>query len=99
MSYTCPSCGADAPARSGRCPRCGVVTLPAVSATVPTLPPDSSQAATLPPEVAGAVTLPLASGPQASRGSAARAEVGPLAPGQSFGRRYHIKRLLGLGGM
>jgi len=25
--------------------------------------------------------------------------VGPLAPGMSFGRRYHIKRLLGLGGM
>ena len=25
--------------------------------------------------------------------------LGPLVPGMSFGRRYHIKRLLGLGGM
>jgi tetratricopeptide (TPR) repeat protein len=26
-------------------------------------------------------------------------DTGPLKPGQSFGRRYHIKRMLGLGGM
>ena len=32
-------------------------------------------------------------------GAGARGGHGPLMPGQNFGERYHIVRLLGLGGM
>jgi serine/threonine protein kinase/tetratricopeptide (TPR) repeat protein len=80
-------------------------TLPprgAVSATAPTLPPVASGSApTQPPPSAGSAPTQLPgmspAGPQS--GGAEAQETGPLAPGQSFGRRYHIKRLLGLGGM
>lgn len=39
-------------------------------------------------------------GPAATAaGTSSTTDSGPLTPGQSFGRRYHIKRMLGVGGM
>ena len=37
--------------------------------------------------------------PTPGRAGSGGIALGPLVPGMSFGRRYHIKRLLGLGGM
>lgn len=68
---------------------------PPVSLTSPTAPPISPTAPTLPPNSTG--EGPPTTDTQAAPGS--DAPQGPLSPGQSFGRRYHIKRLLGLGGM
>src|SRR5262245_27322774 len=107
MSYACQTCGAAEPPLSGRCPGCGVVTVPPVSPSAPTLPP-SPLAPTAPPVSSSAQTLPPDSSARrtgvarladAERATPDAVEAGPLAPGQSFGRRYHIKRLLGLGGM
>ena len=47
--------------------------------------------------IAGERRAPAQNGrPNTSGGGVA---LGPLVPGMSFGRRYHIKRLLGMGGM
>ena len=58
---------------------------------------------TLAPEAAAAASEANARLADASKGpagtSAGSVALGPLVPGMSFGRRYHIKRLLGMGGM
>jgi eukaryotic-like serine/threonine-protein kinase len=41
----------------------------------------------------------LADGPRTSRAAHESSPTGPLSPGQPFGARYHIVRLLGIGGM
>jgi tetratricopeptide (TPR) repeat protein len=69
------------------------------ASTAATLPPssglpDDAPATVLPPPAALSRAQTHAGGAQARPG-----EHGPLSPGQSFGRRYHIKKLLGLGGM
>ena len=85
----CHSCGTTVPAGVGVCPRCGGVPSRAVGAT------------------SGATRGVGATARQADGDTAAGTlDVGhvppsvvPLAPGQTFGPRYHIIRLLGLGGM
>jgi serine/threonine protein kinase/Tfp pilus assembly protein PilF len=95
MTSLCLNCSAALAPHTPRCPRCG--TSAPKSGTQSTTPPDPrphphAAAATLPPGITlpptGAVTPP-----------AAATDSGPLSPGQQFGPRYHIKRLLGLGGM
>ncbi len=47
---------------------------------------------------AGTLNRPRSQATKVLTGAAAAAS-GPLEPGQSFGHRYHVKKLLGLGGM
>jgi tetratricopeptide (TPR) repeat protein len=111
MASACRSCGTEVSPLAARCPGCGAPVSSLAASSAPTLPPEAgapgsnapaapagaasafSAARTLPPEAPGAV----ASTPGAS--ASAVDDSGPLAPGQSFGPRYHIMRLLGLGGM
>jgi eukaryotic-like serine/threonine-protein kinase len=83
----CPRCRAEAPATALSCGSCGtpIPIGPASAADEEsiTLLPSSLDALTSAPEV-----RPGAGG-----------DTGPLSPGQAFGPRYHIVKLLGLGGM
>jgi serine/threonine protein kinase len=79
------------------------VTLPPGAAT---LPPRGGGPATLPPPGPERLAVPAdapapaaTSRPDGPGPATAPGDTGPLVPGQSFGPRYHIKRLLGLGGM
>ena len=88
---TCPNCGADLPLASGRCTVCGKPVSGTVVATGVLTP--VAGASPLPGlgRRDDATTLPPGAGnPTAS---------GPLGIGESFGPRYHILRLLGVGGM
>jgi tetratricopeptide (TPR) repeat protein/tRNA A-37 threonylcarbamoyl transferase component Bud32 len=74
-----------------------------VSSAAPTLPPEGPDHPPVPggsgrsaPNPAAATHIEGVDGAPAPSQSE---EAGPLAPGQSFGQRYHIKRLLGIGGM
>src|SRR5689334_16376837 len=87
MSAVCHQCGASLLPLSARCPSCGTVNVPPVSWTAVTLAPEVAPPGHSPRPPAG---IPTPGGGVA---------LGPLVPGMSFGRRYHIKRLLGLGGM
>src|SRR5262249_33066018 len=91
MNNVCHHCGATLLPLSARCPACGTVNLPPVSWTAVTLAPEAVPAGGQVPPPPGAKGAP----PPAPSGVA----LGPLVPGTSFGKRYHIKRLLGLGGM
>src|SRR5215470_1476997 len=90
MSTVCHHCGANLLPLSARCPACGTVNLPPISWTAVTVPPEGAA-----PHGHGPAH-PAANAPAPPGGGVG---VGPLVPGTSFGRRYHIKRLLGLGGM
>src|SRR5262249_521528 len=76
---------------SGAGPACGTLNVPPVSWTAVTLTPEAA-----PPGVPAPRPPPGGAAPAPGSGGVA---LGPLVPGMSFGRRYHIKRLLGLGGM
>ena len=88
---TCTTCGATTPAGADRCPVChGLLTEPEPATTAPasrSASPTPDEALTLPPE------------PSRSRPSATRSDQPQFAPGQEFGTRYRIIRLLGVGGM
>src|SRR5258708_6048051 len=85
----CSRCGSDAPARDGRCSVCGrpveddSLTVAPGPPAAPT--PDGPEAATVAPTAASPTG---AGGPR-----------GTLRIGQDFAARYHIIRLLGIGGM
>src|SRR5262245_57400709 len=93
----CSQCGSTGPAIHGRCGDCGALlskeTLVAtgVMTPVPTPPPlpdtDETRLDPSPPTASRAGT------PAPPRGG------GPLQIGQNFSSRYHIIRLLGIGGM
>jgi eukaryotic-like serine/threonine-protein kinase len=107
----CPRCGHATPLPSGRCPACGsafargTVATGVVAVDTTGLPPDGTFGAStgLNPYAA---TTGGADGSESGR-TAATAEVGgspldgsgPLAVGQSFSPRYHIIKILGVGGM
>ncbi|HTS78971.1 MAG TPA: protein kinase [Myxococcaceae bacterium] len=91
MSTVCQHCGANLLPLSARCPACGTVNAPPVSWTAVTLAPEATPTGEHTPR-----SPPGGVSPTPGAGGVV---VGPLAPGMSFGRRYHIKRLLGLGGM
>jgi serine/threonine protein kinase/tetratricopeptide (TPR) repeat protein len=84
----------DAPSLAFAMPADGPATAFGIPPDGPSLtsfmPDDAPAAAPFPTEPGPPSTAPGAHDPDAD---------GPLAPGQSFGHRYHVKRLLGLGGM
>jgi hypothetical protein len=96
----CPTCGREHPESARFCGQCGSPLAPPQADAAATqaigAPPDGPStpfpAATT---VAGATLSDATRAPGASPTSA----TGPLAPGQAFGPRYHIIRLLGVGGM
>src|SRR4026207_368352 len=92
----CSSCGSDHVSASGRCDVCGAVdgsSLTVLSTDAPTtLAVPSSEIPT------GFTPLPPGSTPAAGTSRASLA-AGPLPAGQARGRRYHIIRMLGAGGM
>lgn len=98
------ACGAGLAPYATRCAACGAVIVPSSAAT---LPPESAPAAATVPGSAGdaAAHAPKSQGqvataiPTASEGPLPAPDTGPLKPGMAFGTRYHVKRLLGLGGM
>ena len=79
----CPHCGSDAVSPLGRCTICGR------AAAEPSLSGAGG------PTAGDAATGFAAVGPATAGGAA----TGPLVPGQPFGSRYHIIRVLGAGGM
>jgi serine/threonine protein kinase/tetratricopeptide (TPR) repeat protein len=90
----CPRCGANAPARNGLCAQCGTrlgnnrvaaATLTPAPPVLPT-PPGDRDETRLAPDTGDADARP-------------RAATGMLAPGDPFGPRYRILRMLGAGGM
>ena len=89
----CPNCGGDAAASGGVCTRCG--TSVATGVLTPPLP--ASAPTTLGEDELTRAHLPVSA---SSRGAAgAKHTFGPLEPGTAFGGRYHVIRLLGVGGM
>jgi tetratricopeptide (TPR) repeat protein len=86
----CPTCGAELPATGGECPVCSG----AATRSGPTLAPAASTLGPTPDET---VTREPHSTPTPRR--PASGDQPMLAPGQEFGTRYRIIRLLGVGGM
>ena len=97
----CPQCGAQV-AATGWCHTCGTFVMPVATANSPD--DEETQTSVTPtpnatfnqtryePTVATRQTLGDASGP-------GEANTGPLAVGQAFGARYHVIKVLGVGGM
>jgi eukaryotic-like serine/threonine-protein kinase len=107
LPMVCPRCGRSTTASAGRCTACGAAFAPAGVATgviaVDTtgLPPGASFGATTglagaTAETGTAPTADVATGPA---GPGIRSGAGPLRVGQSFGPRYHVIKVLGVGGM
>ena len=105
----CPHCGADTPAPGGRCTQCSAALpprspRPTVAATLTPLPPPDAptvlgtEATVLgnAETVLGSEATVLGAGSTVPPGGAGE---GPLEPGQPFGARYRILRVLGAGGM
>jgi tetratricopeptide (TPR) repeat protein/tRNA A-37 threonylcarbamoyl transferase component Bud32 len=95
----CPRCGRSTTVSAGRCTECGAAFVQATVATG-VIPNDTTG---LPPGANfGASTRRTAApAPTDNPESAATTNtaIGPLRVGQSFGPRYHIIAVLGLGGM
>src|SRR5262249_16910136 len=102
----CPHCGSTVPALDGRCGGCGASLgsesslASSVTRPVPTSAADDKRTwpSTLQPEASPTWFPELAPTGQPPRGSPPSGS-GPLGIGQNFGSRYHIIRLLGIGGM
>jgi serine/threonine protein kinase len=96
---TCPLCGKAASVVHGRCSSCKGALEPANSGQEETgfLPLISSPGELTGPEVTGYQVPPSQPGHRTA--SDPRAETTPLVPGQAFGARYHVIRMLGAGGM
>src|SRR5258705_10215876 len=94
----CPSCGRDTPPHNERCTGCGTVLARATVATGVLTPPP--RGLTPPPDTTPTGQFPggAPSGTRSGQTSATGRLAGPLAAGQAFGR-YHIIRVLGVGGM
>jgi tetratricopeptide (TPR) repeat protein/tRNA A-37 threonylcarbamoyl transferase component Bud32 len=92
----CPHCGAEVREGAGRCPTC------LHSITPPPGAPAAEAATGVFAPAPGATRRPDAAAPATGAGRTpipAGGGAGPLAPGQTFGPRYHIIKLLGMGGM
>jgi eukaryotic-like serine/threonine-protein kinase len=99
----CPRCGRPTSVDTGRCTRCGAslsesaVVTSVLALDTTGLPPGATFGAST-----GLGTTGVVPGTDATAGtgiSSLPAAVGPLRVGQSFGPRYHIIKLLGVGGM
>jgi len=92
----CPACGSTAPAPGGRCPDCGApVAEPGASPAGGSSPGGPGVSTSDPAETQ--LTPPPSPSPDTPRASSAN--TGPLAPGEPFGTRYRILKVLGAGGM
>ena len=111
----CPDCGRPVPAATGRCPSCGTPAFQGLdraaaafadqdAVTILAAPADAAvtrlggSSSTPPPGIAPsseAATPVDGMPPQGGDHPAART----LFPGQPFGSRYHVVKLLGVGGM
>jgi eukaryotic-like serine/threonine-protein kinase len=95
----CPRCGRTTTVSAGRCAACGTAFVQTTVATG-VIPVDTTG---LPPGANfGASTRAAGARPADDPDNAATATdtaIGPLRVGQSFGPRYHIIAVLGLGGM
>ena len=94
---TCPHCGSSAAPRDGRCVGCGkpFESAPAVATGVLTPVPPTAPSSTA--DAAGGITIAASSAAPPSPTTPRSAS--SLSVGQNFGTRYHIIRLLGVGGM
>ena len=101
----CPSCGHDAAAIGGRCVSCGRSFVGHVATGVLTPVPDPVDAPrnVPPPDSANSPTVaftgPLPTEHRTAFDAPSSVAGGVVVPGQAFGPRYHIIRLLGTGGM
>jgi eukaryotic-like serine/threonine-protein kinase len=104
----CPRCGVVTPAGAGRCSNCGALLNHAAVATVViTPPPPHPSSPSWPSGSAGALDssdteptrLPSPEEAHASHSTGSSAAGHVLVSGQSIGKRYHVIRLLGVGGM
>src|SRR5262252_359594 len=100
----CPGCGRATTVSKGRCISCGVAFAQTSIATG-VIPIDTTG---LPPGATFGASTGLAQGTAATIEAPPRVRVppidtsttlGPLHVGQSFGPRYHVIKLLGIGGM
>jgi len=96
----CPRCGHPVPTSSDLCPTCGagVAGFPTVVGVAPASSRvaagwNSADQTTVGPAPLGADDATIGARKPKAR------DTGPLEPGQTFGPRYHIIRLLGAGGM
>ena len=99
----CPSCASETPAPGGRCSVCSAAVSADVAAAVATPTPTDPAAAgkTVAAKlgyVGQASEEDLTQSPDGSEVPPSTGS-GPLVPGQAFGSRYHIIKLLGAGGM
>jgi tetratricopeptide (TPR) repeat protein/tRNA A-37 threonylcarbamoyl transferase component Bud32 len=107
MTSACRACGTQLPLLAQECSACGAPVAAPRPASAPTLPPGQPPPVSPAANPSGATVLPGASAGtiigdvsgQPAPAAPRPGDTGPLSPGQSFGRRYHIKRMLGLGGM
>jgi eukaryotic-like serine/threonine-protein kinase len=93
----CSHCGGDTTFPSGRCNACGAKRPETIAATGVLTPIPTEAEPTRwenPGQTAAAPTIN-----REPRASASNEGTGPLSPGQAFGSRYHIIRVLGQGGM
>ena len=98
----CPQCGSSAPAEAGRCPVCGRKSTPqaiATSVLTPTPPGSDSETALALPFDSDVTHLASPTGMRDASGHTPLPSATSLTVGQNFGPRYHIIRLLGVGGM
>ena len=94
----CPVCGKKTQAEGGRCMYCSTIVATGDPAHDPTeLPASSPEPPTVipTPTIGPTPTEVRDSGPPVGTGR----DKGLFEPGQSFGRRYRIIRVLGVGGM
>src|SRR5262249_52757115 len=99
----CPRCGRATAVSENRCSACGAAFAPASIATG-VIPIDTTG---LPPGATFGASTGLAQGAAPTVDAETRVvpttdtstTVGPLRVGQAFGPRYHIIKLLGVGGM
>jgi len=83
----CPRCGQSVPVAPGSCPGCGVYLDPEVTGVVTIDPGGTTH---------GGTTMGATDGGEVTLHGT---PVGPLRSGQAFGPRYHILKVLGVGGM
>src|SRR4051794_18262507 len=101
---SCPHCGSSAPASAGRCPECGKPPTPETAVTAGVLTPAPREETDSDETRLGSPQDPDAKPPSRpshySRPPASLlSQTDPIGAGQNFGSRYHIIRLLGVGGM
>src|SRR5262249_30968577 len=83
----CPRCGQSVPVAPGRCPGCGAYLDPEVTGVITIDPGGTTH---------GGTTMGATDGGEVTLHGT---PVGPLRSGQAFGPRYHILKVLGVGGM